>query len=114
MKFKSKFFGKWAFLVGLIIAVVASFVGGYAATIAMVLFLLGLLVGFLNVTEKDSTKFLVANIALLIGGIASLSAISVLGIVSAYVNAILGNFIAFVSAAALVVAVKAIFEAGKK
>jgi len=111
---KLKFVGKWAFLAGLVIAILASFLAGYATIVAIILFLLGLVVGFLNIAEKDSTKFLVANIALLTGGIASISAISILGLVSAYLNAILGNFIAFVSAAALVVAVKAIFEAGKK
>ena len=112
-KLKSKFIGKWAFLIGLLIAVIASFLGGYAATVAIVLFVLGLLVGFLNITEKDSHKFLLATIALLMGGVASISALSVLGIVSSYLNSILGNFIAFVSAAALVVALKAVFETGK-
>ncbi len=113
-KVKSRFIGKWAFLIGLLVAIVASFLGGYATTVAVVLFVLGLVVGFLNVSEKDSTKFLVATIALLAGGIASISALSILGIVSTYLNSILGNFIAFVSAAALVVAIKAVFEAGKR
>ena len=113
-KMKTKFIGKWAFLVGLVVAIIASFLGGYVTAIAIVLFVLGLIVGFLNITEKDITKFLIANIALLTGGIASISALSILGIVSSYLNAILGNFIAFVSAAALVVAVKAVFEASKK
>jgi len=111
---KTKFFGKWAFLIGLVIAVIASFLGGYAATIAVVLFVLGLVVGFLNISEKDSNKFLLAAIALLVGGIASISALSILGVVSTYLSSILGNFIAFVSAAALVVAIKAIFETGQK
>jgi len=110
---KSKFVGKWAFIVGLIVAVLASFLTGYAATIALVLFLLGLVVGFLNISEKDSNKFLLATIAMLTGGIASISALSMLGLVTAYLSAVLGNFVAFVSAAALVVAIKLIFETGK-
>jgi len=110
---KTKFVGKWAFLVGLVIALLASFLGGYATTIAVVLFVLGLVVGFLNISEKDSNKFLLATIAMLTGGIASISAVSMLGIVTAYLNAFLGSFVAFVSAAALVVAIKAIFETGK-
>jgi hypothetical protein len=88
-----KFVGKWAFLVGLVIAVLASFLTGYATTVALVLFVLGLVVT---------------------GGIASMSAISMLGIVSTYLVTILGSFVAFVSAAALVVAIKAIFETSKK
>jgi uncharacterized membrane protein len=111
---KSKFVGKWAFIVGLVVAILASFLTGYATIVAFVLFLLGLVVGFLNISEKDSNKFLLATIALLTGGIASISAISMLGVVSTYLVAILGSFVAFVSAAALVVAIKAIFETGEK
>lgn len=110
---KSKFVGKWAFLVGLVIAVLASFLTGYETTIALVLFVLGLVVGFLNISEKDSNKFLLAAIALLTGGIASMSALSMFGVVSTYLTAMIGSFVAFVSAAALVVAIKAIFETGK-
>ena len=110
---KTKLIGKWAFVIGLVIAVLASFLTGYATYTALVLFLLGLVVGFLNISEKDSNKFLLAAIALLTGGIASMSAISLFGVVSTYVVAILGSFVAFVGAAALVVAIKAIFETGK-
>lgn len=106
--------GKWAFLIGLVIAVIAGFITTYATIAVMVLFVLGLIIGFLNISEKDSTKFLVAAIALLTGGIASISALSILGVVISYVDVILGNFVAFVSAAALVVAIKAVFETGKK
>lgn len=106
--------GKWAFLIGLIIAVVAGFVTSYATTVALVLFILGLVVGFLNIAEKNSVKFLVATIALLAGVTASISALSMLGVVVSYASAVLGNFVAFVSAAALVVAIKAVFETGKK
>jgi general stress protein CsbA len=65
VKMKSKIVGKWAFIVGLIVAILASFLSGYAATTAVVLFLLGLVVGFLNISEKDSNKFLLAAIAML-------------------------------------------------
>jgi hypothetical protein len=110
---KSKFIGRWAFIAGLLIALLASFLTGYGATVAIVLFLLGLIVGLLNISGKDSNKFLLATIALLTGGIASLNAVAMLGISISYLNMVLGSFIAFVSAAALVVAIKTIFETGK-
>jgi hypothetical protein len=113
VKVKTKLVGKWAFLIGLIIAVLASFLSGYATTIALLLFLLGLVVGFLNISEKESNKFLLATVALLTGGIASMSALSMFGVVSAYLAAILGNFVSFLSAVALVVAVKAVLETSK-
>ncbi len=110
---KTKFVGRWAFLAGLVVAIIASFITGFAVTIALVLFMLGLVVGFLNISQKDSNKFLLATIALLTGGIASISAISIFGVVTTYLTSSIGNFVAFVSAAALVVAIKAIFETGK-
>lgn len=106
--------GKWAFIIGLIIAVIAGFITGYTEIILLILFLLGLLVGFMNIKDKDLLKFLVASIALLALGVSSISALSILAIVSTYLNAILGNFIAFVSAAALVVSIKAVLETTKK
>jgi hypothetical protein len=105
--------GKWAFLIGLIIAVIASFISGYTTIVLLILFILGLVVGFLNIVEKNTIKFLVAVSSLLILGVASISTLSILGIISSYINAILGNFIAFVSAAALVVAIKSIVETSK-
>ncbi len=110
----NKLIGKWAFLIGIAIAVIAGFITGYAITVAVILFALGLIVGFLNISEKESTKFLIAVIALLTGGIAGLSAISILGVSVKYVATIIGNFIAFASASALVVAIKTVIETGKK
>ena len=107
--------GKWAFIIGLVIAVIAAFIGTSisASTIALILFILGLLVGFLNITEKQHTTFLLATIALLLLGIGSISALSIIGTVSGYLNSILANIIAFVGAAALVVALKAVYETAK-
>lgn len=108
-----KLVGKWSFIGGLLIAILAAFLTGYGTAVALLLFVLGLLVGFLNVSEKDSTKFLLGTIAILTGGIASLNAISILGGLSTILGAVLANFIAFVGAAGLVVAIKVIFETSR-
>lgn len=105
--------GKWAFIIGLIVAVLAGFITTYATYTLLILFVLGLVVGFINITEKIVIKFLVAVIALLSLGVGSLNALGVLGIVNSYLMAILGNFISFVGAAALVVSIKAIIDTGK-
>ena len=108
--------GKWAFIVGLVIAILAAFAGSVigAGTIAFILFILGLIVGFLNIDKKNTTKFLVTVIALLILGISSLGALSVIGTTLTYLESILTNFTAFVGAAGLVVAIKAIIVTSKK
>lgn len=107
--------GKWAFIIGLVIAVLAAFVTAIStATIILILFILGLIVGLLNIDKKNTTGFLVAVIALLFVG--SLGAISIGQLVTpvGYLQEILGNFTAFVAAAALVVSIKSVITTSKK
>ena len=96
--------GRWALIIGIVLAVVAG--AGFAAvpSLPIFLFILGLIVGFLNIAERESTPFLVAVIALLVIGIAGLQ----LGKLTTVVVSILNNFIAFVAAAGLIVALKQI------
>ena len=107
--------GKWSFIIGLVIAIIAAFIGSAvsASTILLILFILGLIVGYLNIAEKRIERFLIATIALILLGVGSISALSVIGTVSGYLNSILANVISFVSAAALVVALKAVYSTGK-
>jgi len=99
--------GRWAVIIGIILAVLAGF--SEIPNLAIILFVLGLVVGFLNIGERESVPFLVAVIALLVIGLSGLQ----LGKATPLVVSILNNFIAFVSAAGLVVALKQILEAVK-
>lgn len=101
--------GRWAFLLGLIISFIAGF-GGEIPALMTVLFALGLIVGFLNISERESTHFLVAVIALLVIGLAGLQ----FGKFTLIIAAILQNIIAFVAAAGLIVAVKQTLAIAKK
>ena len=66
--------GFWAFIVGLIIAVVVGILAALGMATAImpaiiiVLIILGLIVGFLNITAKEILLFLVATIALIVVG----------------------------------------------
>lgn len=104
---KSKI-GKWAFVFGIVIAVLATLPTGISAEAsAWVLVVLGLVVGFLNVTAKESTEFLVATLALiLIGNSASI-------VLGSFVAGSLGNIATFIAPAGLVVALKAIYVLGE-
>jgi hypothetical protein len=106
--------GKWAFIIGIIIAVIAGFITGYAEIVLLVLFILGLIVGFLNIVKEDVMKFLLAVTALLVMGVAVLNALNVIDMINDYLKAILSNFITFISAAGFIVAIKAVLETGKK
>jgi len=115
---KMKKLGEGSFLVGMLLAVIAgvfvSLFTRYEATVGVLLVLLGLLVGFLNVTQKEIGTFLLAVVALLLVGSAGLDSLTFLQL-GEFVGPILVNITMFVAPAALVVALKAIFDlAGKK
>jgi len=100
--------GKWAFIVGLVICVLAAFLS--FSWFSWVLVVLGLIVGFLNVTGQESQGFLIAAIALTI----SASALNSLPFVGDIVTNIMGGVVLFISPAILVVAVKALFETARE
>ena len=102
--------GEWAFIIGVIVAIVVSLfkvndtVSGW---LVLLLVVLGLVVGLLNVTEKETTPFLVAAAALLITGTAG-SSLAVIPVIGDYLQSIVQNIAVFVAPAAIVVALKAI------
>lgn len=102
--------GKWAFVGGILLAIFSAFVTtSYTTTI---LIGLGLVVGFLNISEKEVEKFLIATIAMLVIGTTSFSALIAGGSYTSNVQIILENFVSFVSAAAIVVALKTVISLG--
>ena len=103
--------GKWAFLAGILLAVLAGFFTiPYVLTILAVL---GLVVGFLDITSRESHKYLMSVVALLVIGTASISTFSALGNFYGLTESIITNTIAFVGASGLVVAIKEILTVGK-
>ena len=104
--------GKWAFVIGIIIAIAAGFFA--IPKLAIILFVLGLIVGLLNITGEEAVSYLIAVIALLIIGIATAEGFSFLGVAfSDKILTILGNFIAFIAPSGLVVAIKVVLSMAK-
>ena len=93
--------GKWAFIIGLVIAVLAGllFQPGWAI---WVLAILGVIVGLLNVTAEETQSFLLAAIAFAL----SATALNTIPFVGGIVGNILGYVAAFVAGAVIVVALK--------
>lgn len=100
--------GQWAFVIGLVLAVVVGYVF-QAQWVVWVLAILGVIVGLLNVTREDTQSFLLAAIAFGLSATA-LSAVPVLG---PQITNILGYVAAFVAGAMIVVALKALFETAR-
>ncbi len=99
--------GAWSFMAGAGIAIFTSLLSLDAPLLTTALVILGFVVGFLNVSDKDTTHFLVAVIALAAAGNANVDAIPVVG---ATLQNVLRNVGIFVAPAAAVVALKVVYE----
>ena len=108
--------GGWAFIVGAIIAIVAGALVGAGQTgvlgtaavwIPLVLVVLGIIVGFLNIKDKEIDKFLIASLSLLALS-ASAGGMSIIPVVGIYLAAIVQQISVFIAPAALIGAVKLI------
>ena len=101
--------GAWAFLVGLILAIIIAIFGAAQTWPMYLLLVLGLIVGLLNITNKEIGSFLLAGIAFMFT-FASLSTLAVgIPLVGASLAKFLSLVNAFVAPAVAVVAVKALF-----
>ena len=117
MQSKEKLIEAWAFLIGVVLAVIIGIFNSYleakaSTLIYSVLVVLGLVVGLLNVTNKDSMSFLFASLSLVIVsglGQSTLSFISELSPVLAYLSAILAALMVMFVPATIVVALKTVF-----
>jgi hypothetical protein len=102
--------GKWAFVLGIILAIILGIAGTIDATSAWILVVLGLIIGLLNVRAKDVTPFLLAGVSLLLAtsfGQAALGSVEVLR------NVMMG-IMAFVVPGIVVVALREVFVIAKR
>ena len=109
--------GKYVFLLGVAVAVVAGLVaasaglGNYAGWISLILVVLGIIVGFLNITPGERQAFLIAAIALSMLGLVAFGQLIVgtfnLG---AYITSVIGYVVLFVAPAAAIAALYEIYD----
>ena len=112
VKMNLEMIGRYSFIAGVIIAIVTGFLGAeYNNTVVLVLVVLGIIIGFLNITEKEIYNFLIAAIALLLTGAANLG---VLPVVGQYLGPILTNISTLIAPAVVIVALKAVYTLGKE
>jgi len=109
--------GFWAFSIGLVVAIIVGIMAalGMAASfmpeIIIVLIILGLIVGFLNITAKEILLFLVATIALIVvGGVFAPLNVFAIGNILDNILALIATLMA---PAAIVAAIKALWAVGK-
>ncbi|MBI2628699.1 hypothetical protein HYW74_01290 [Candidatus Pacearchaeota archaeon] len=96
----------WAFLAGVVLAVILGAMGAASGTWILVLVLIGLIVGLLNVTGKEVTPFLLSGAVLIIASALGGSVFT--GVM--YVEDILAALLAIFTPATVIVAIKNVFS----
>jgi len=123
---KETWIGAWAFLIGVILAIAIGlsttlvpipFLVRYSSTIYAILVILGLLVGFSNVTsKKDSQTFMIAGAVLVIVSKFGMESVtgSLIGIgIGDAVSSVFAALLALFVPATIVVAIKNLFSIAK-
>ncbi|MBI2550623.1 hypothetical protein HYV83_05620 [Candidatus Woesearchaeota archaeon] len=104
--------GSWAFLLGVVVALL---VGVFMPdrsnqTVTSFLLLLGVIVGLLNITTKETNSFLLAAVSLaLVATLGSNVLKEVVAPLGTYLGSMLDSILVFVVPATIVVALKQIF-----
>lgn len=108
--------GKWAFILGAVIAIIAGIGIGLNQAwannvwISVLLVLAGLVVGIVNITAKEVQGFLIASIAVLVASTANLGNL-IPGVLQlgAILAGIVSMLLMVVAPAALIVALRAVY-----
>ena len=102
--------GSWAFIIGVVVALLLGVFGSGNTPIATsALIVLGLIVGLLNVTGRETTPFLLASVSLVI--VSSMGGAVLAGVaqIGPKLQGVLGAIMTFVIPATIIVALKAIY-----
>jgi uncharacterized membrane protein len=97
--------GRWAFLIGVVLAVVFAFVGRMTPDIVAILIAIGFIVGLLSVSEEEAQPFLMSGAVLIIASAFGQNALLAFGILDRMFSALLVIFVP----ATIVVAVRNVF-----
>ena len=126
LKSKENEFGAWAFLIGVILAIVIGVVTvlmpipaltNYSAEIYGILVILGIIIGFWNVpTGRDSQTFLISGAILVIVSKFGMESVtgSLIGIgIGDLVSSVFGALLVLFVPATIIVALKSVFSIAK-
>ncbi len=111
MKFEE--IGSYAFIAGVIIAIIAGFVTIDARLLTEALVVLGIIVGLINVTEKETQQFLVATVSLVIVSSLAGTGFAAVPVIGAQLQRILLGIMTFVTPAVIIVALKQVYSIAK-
>jgi hypothetical protein len=110
--------GRVAFIVGVILALLVGILSGYLqgdmkGYITGALIVLGLITGFLNVTEKETSTFIMTTTALVIVAALGGTVLENVPMIGNYLVATFSAIVSFIIPATIIVGLKAIFTISK-
>jgi len=102
--------GSWSFLVGIILAILLGlgFTGAYQTTMLWVVFLLGIVVGLLNIASQEVSAFLTSGTVLVLVSFLGVQ-VGVFDAVAPVISNILKGILTLFVPATIIVALKAVF-----
>ena len=114
-KKKSNALGSWAFLIGIILAILLGigFTGEYQTTMLWAVFLLGILVGLLNVSVNEVNQFLMSGTILVLVSFLGIQ-VGVFSAVAPVISNVLSGILTLLVPAIIIVALKAVFVYASK
>ena len=103
--------GSWAFLIGVILAVVLALIGtALTGAAAYVLVIAGIIVGLLNIADEETTPFLLAGAVLIIASALGQGVVDVIPLFRNILNALLLLFVP----ATIIVAIRHVFSLARR
>lgn len=111
---KKNILGAWAFLIGVILAIALGLFSDFfgASTykvLLMILVVLGIVIGLMNISMKESSKFLLTALVLIFAAYAGQNVMSIIP----QLGKILGALLVLFVPATIIVSLKAIFDIAK-
>jgi len=102
--------GSWAFLIGVVLAVILGAMGTLSANTVLTLIIIGLIVGFLNIADEEAMPFLMSGAVLIIAGSFGKDVVSAVPLLDSILQALLAIFVP----ATIIVAIKNVFGLAKR
>ncbi len=109
----TSYVGSWAFLIGVILAVILGAAGIVNTTMTLVLFVLGVIVGLLNIAEKEVNAFLMAGAVLVIIGALG-SGVIPEGPATSWISGVYDALLIMFVPATIIVALKSVFSLARR
>ncbi len=112
---KANLLGSWSFLVGVVLAVLLGlgFTGTYQATMLWAVFLLGLVVGLLNIASDEVSAFLTSGTVLVLISFLGVQ-VGVFDEVAPVISNVLKGILTLFVPATIIVAMRAVFVLARR